>query len=536
MRFVHVVAAMAAAGSVCAGAEGGAAATVSTHVASELRARDAAPFTGAKPVSPDWVSPAESAERTGDQSVCGSAKAIFGTGVYSFDNSLAGTDGVGHPGCTFFGQSQIERDVWFLWTAPADGLTSVGTCALTFIDTKIAVYAPGTVCIPDDSDLIGCSDDFCGLQSRVSFVAVVGQQYRIRIGVYPGSPGGQGQFRIEQTPVASNDCVTALPIEGEGSFPFNNSLATTDGAPHELCAKDNDPQTHRDVWWRWTARCTGPTTLSTCGLTAIDSELVVYGPGSPCGANDSYVTICDDQSCGDQTQVTFFALAGQEYLIRLGTYLGTNGGAGEMRIQCANASPCSLSDCQDPTLTDGRTSDNLSYRVADAFVPPANGEITSLCFWGGSLGYPAQDNFRVTYYLDDAGAPGTVIATFLLDSGLEMSGPRPTGRLIADIVPEREHSVRHPSVPVQHGQTVWVEVTNLLSNGDIWFWSDGVGGDGWSLQDGAPFGYTTNDQLPSDRAMCVGFESACNLDVNGDGMVGFADLNLIVSSFNTQCP
>ena len=49
--------------------------------------------------------------RRGD--TCAAAQAIFGAGGLPFDNSLAMTDGTPDNLCLFYGQLQIEDDVWF---------------------------------------------------------------------------------------------------------------------------------------------------------------------------------------------------------------------------------------------------------------------------------------------------------------------------------------------------------------------------------------------------------------------------------------
>lgn len=49
-------------------------------------------------------------------------------------------------------------------------------------------------------------------------------------------------------------------------------------------------------------------------------------------------------------------------------------------------------------------------------------------------------------------------------------------------------------------------------------------------------GYRRSSTAAADRAMCVGFESSCANDTNGDGLVNFADLNNIIGAFNMGCP
>ena len=49
-----------------------------------------------------------------------------------------------------------------------------------------------------------------------------------------------------------------------------------------------------DLWYCWTASASGPVSLSTCGLTDVDTKIAVYpGPGCPGGS----ALTCDDDAC-----------------------------------------------------------------------------------------------------------------------------------------------------------------------------------------------------------------------------------------------
>lgn len=120
---------------------------------------------------------------------CANAQAIAGVGLFAFNNSAASTDGPNPPGCT-----QLNRDVWFAWTAPSTGTFTVETCGLASIDTVLAAYA-GTSCPPGTP--LACNDDSCSLQSRITFNANGGSTYLLRVGVFGGSTGGSGQIRVQ---------------------------------------------------------------------------------------------------------------------------------------------------------------------------------------------------------------------------------------------------------------------------------------------------------------------------------------------------
>jgi hypothetical protein len=128
---------------------------------------------------------------------CASAEAISGVGTFAFDNSAATMDGLLDVLCESHGTQDIDHDVWYCWTSPCDGTVTIETCDLTTVDTKIAVY-DGCGC-PTGGGILACSDDDCGLQTRVQFSAVTGQTYLIRVGTYPDSPGDGGVGSISIT-------------------------------------------------------------------------------------------------------------------------------------------------------------------------------------------------------------------------------------------------------------------------------------------------------------------------------------------------
>ncbi|MCB9915972.1 MAG: hypothetical protein H6828_12655 [Planctomycetes bacterium] len=123
---------------------------------------------------------------------CATAQVIGGTGLFAFDNSAATLDGVPDPLCYSFGNSDVQDDVWFAWTAAASGVITVDCCGLTTVDTKCAVL-DGSCAGP----VLDCNDDSCGLQSSLSFAATAGNTYLLRIGTFAVGGGGTGSLRID---------------------------------------------------------------------------------------------------------------------------------------------------------------------------------------------------------------------------------------------------------------------------------------------------------------------------------------------------
>lgn len=126
---------------------------------------------------------------------CADADARDGEGFFPFDNTNATTDGPPHFGCIQFGEDNLSSDVWSCWTSPCTGTVFVDSCDLTLVDTKMAVY-DGCECPGTDATLLACNDDRCGVQSLVSFEAIEGQSYLLRVGNFPGEQSGTGQIQI----------------------------------------------------------------------------------------------------------------------------------------------------------------------------------------------------------------------------------------------------------------------------------------------------------------------------------------------------
>ena len=140
---------------------------------------------------------------------CADRIAIF-NGSTAYTNVGATTDGPAHPACLFFGNNQVDADIWYNYTAECTGSVTISLCGSEY-DTKLAVY-DGCECPVTDAELLACNDDFCGLQSEVVVNVVQGQCYKIRVG---GFAGDQGSGTITIT--KGKDCVAGNPACGPGA-------------------------------------------------------------------------------------------------------------------------------------------------------------------------------------------------------------------------------------------------------------------------------------------------------------------------------
>lgn len=143
-------------------------------------------------------------------------------------------------------------------------------------------------------------------------------------------------FKLIPGPPANNNCINATLIT-DGSYPFSNVAATTDG-PDEpaACTFNGYSHVESDVWYQYLAPCTGTARVSLCGAN-FNTKVAVYGNTCPTGPGS--VIACNDDFCGTASEVTFPVVMNSVYRIRIG---GVNGatGSGTMVVNCDDAQPC----------------------------------------------------------------------------------------------------------------------------------------------------------------------------------------------------
>ena len=134
-----------------------------------------------------------------------------------------------------------------------------------------------------------------------------------------------------------DDCDQAT-IVGAGVYDISNITATTDGPDEPAsCNFNGDSQVQSDVWYRFFAQCTGTATVTLCG-SGYDTKVAIYGANCPVGSGE--VIACNNNFCGQQSEVSFPVTASTFYRIRLGGHQGAQG-SGTMTITCTpDVLPC----------------------------------------------------------------------------------------------------------------------------------------------------------------------------------------------------
>ncbi|MCB9916051.1 MAG: hypothetical protein H6828_13055 [Planctomycetes bacterium] len=335
---------------------------------------------------------------------CTTPDAIAGQGTFGFDQTLAttGIEGQTEAICLAFGSSAIDSDVWFAWTADATGTATVETCTLTAVDTKIAAY-PGATC-PTAGSSLDCNDDTCGLQSQIQFAVTNGTTYTLQVGTFPGATAGTGSMAISIATAPSNDdCAAPTAIAGQGTFPFSNGGATIglEGQTEASCYFFGSSTVDHDVWYAWTSDFTGTAQVQTCLLTAVDTKLAAYA-GSSCPTAGSSI-VCNDDTCGLQSELQFPVTNGSTYMLQVGTFPGGTGGTGSFAI--ANYVPPvapANDDCSTPDVIAGQGTFAYDSTLATTGL---EGQTETICYAFGT----SAVNKDVWYsWTADATGPATV--------------------------------------------------------------------------------------------------------------------------------
>jgi hypothetical protein len=169
---------------------------------------------------------------------------------------------------------------------------------------------------------------------------------------------GINRVRLEvliekDVPPPPNDfCDDAVPLPN-GTIAFSNVGAQfqPDGPDEpEMCDFNGSSQIGSDIWYRYTATCTGDLFIDTCSNTFFDSKIAVYPGCTSCPPLVEPLACSDDAPfCGpfgEQARVDLPVTQGQCYTVRVGGFLGDQG-PGVMRVSCRIGACCNQGACTD---------------------------------------------------------------------------------------------------------------------------------------------------------------------------------------------
>lgn len=333
----------------------------------------------------------------------GAARATsLGSREWTSCNTSSNTGAVDDTAC---GAGDVV-DVWYCFEAPCTDLVIADTCSFgTDFDTTLAVFAQCAMPFLE----IACDDDGCGTLSRVAWSAEAGRTYYLRVS---GVHGETGPFELRiRCGNVGDDCSDPIPVREGG---FVGTLADNTGQVDPTTCGAGDVV---DEWYAYTASCDGTATASTCGPgTGFDTTLAVF---ELCAFGIMNLA-CSDDFCGDQSQVSWAALAGTTYYVRVS---GTGGGLGPYALSIGCGTSNDLGLYYDPGAFLAAVADaGLVLAAADGFeeaqLPPPPG---NMAYMDDPLD-PATDN--------GVFAPGEVAPGYQSNvDGPGIGGPDPAGAM-----------------------------------------------------------------------------------------------------------
>ncbi|MGA0175047.1 MAG: hypothetical protein ACO3NL_15590, partial [Phycisphaerales bacterium] len=211
--------------------------------------------------------------------------------------------------------------------------------------------------IDDDGDgLIDCDDPDCK-----AFPGCGGAQEICDNGI---DDDGDGLTDCQDPDCVGDPACVPPNDECEGAFELVdgvnavNNLGGTTGTtqlPAE-CVKNSGTIIHHDVWYRYTATCSGIATMSFCevdgGIANFDTRLAVWRPGLNGVCEDLEIVACNDDTCEAlRSRVEFEVVAGETYVVQLGAFAVGQFGSGDLLVRCDE--PSATEDCTNGIDDDG---------------------------------------------------------------------------------------------------------------------------------------------------------------------------------------
>lgn len=243
--------------------------------------------------------------------------------------------------CTLCGDCTMPRDLWYTVRATCTGSLRIDGCSLSSA-RSVLVAAHNSTC-PDPTNIRSqcgaVETQACTSRGSASsgFLASVSVRaddlVNVRIG---GLSEVTGSFAVACVSAPSNDaCQGAAPFAANGTAFVDNTNATACAAGTcGFCSIE------RDVWFVYTANCTGTAVIDTCSVEG-DTELALhrdvrcafgsrtFNEGGPSSCNDYDTSIVGGAAvaCGDHEhaplgeRASISVAAGDRIVVRVGSHV-----------------------------------------------------------------------------------------------------------------------------------------------------------------------------------------------------------------------
>jgi photosystem II stability/assembly factor-like uncharacterized protein len=296
------------------------------------------------------------------------------------------------------------NSIWYKFTPAANGLILAATFGSVY-DTILSVVTGS----PGAFTVVACNDDLpfqSGGPSQVSFTATAGTTYSFMISAWAGDGGATDFQLIEFLPPPNDNISSATVIL---SSPFTDMVstiaATTQSVdpvvPTACTVGAANSGRGKNIWYRFTPSANGTVTADTTG-SDYDTILAAF-TGVPGSFN---ITVCNDDSGGLTSQISFFALGGTTIYLMISDYDGIGGNAVFHFSSTATASPDFNVSISSQTITVIRG----QPATATLTITPVNGPVSTAITFSCS-GLPS---FSTCSFNPPSVTPGSSPATVTL--------------------------------------------------------------------------------------------------------------------------
>ncbi len=198
-------------------------------------------------------------------------------------------------GLPFCGTTPQSNGVWY--TLDGDGsFVTLSLCNGTSYDSKINVFTGSC----DAFTCVAGNDDFCGLQSQVTFQSVLGTTYYIYVNGFTASSGDFSMSVTCEFPPAYDNVCGALPLNIGINGPFNTVLGSTEAGEPVPPATGCETTTgwcissiSNTLWFTFEAPASGHVSVHSPGFdtqlgiwSAADCDAILNGGATLVAAND----------------------------------------------------------------------------------------------------------------------------------------------------------------------------------------------------------------------------------------------------------
>ena len=174
------------------------------------------------------------------------------------------------------------RTVWWSWTAPFTGSTTITTIGSNY-DTTLAIYEGNSL---GGLSLLGANDDSSGLQSAVTFTAVSGTTYQIQV---DGWSSSQGDIQLNYPDPGLSDQVPVIVTQ-----PVGRSVAIGDPFSLSVLVGGSEPLEYQ--WFLDGNPITGATAATYSVATADETDagdytVTITNPVGSASSNPAFVDV-----------------------------------------------------------------------------------------------------------------------------------------------------------------------------------------------------------------------------------------------------